>query len=269
MCTKLCQNVYKNVPECVQKCARKCTKLCWNVYKNVLECVQNCARMCTKTVPEKYTYTPSASCKARECCGIHQRFGSPKCQPRRLTCGKNFHTICFSSPAIWLPPVRRNRLCSYVGVCSAVGYLYSLRQRSVGQMTVLRLSGATRQQYCCHEQKYNSLHQTGTRHTGSTDCCHEQKYNSLHQTGTRHTGSTDCCHEQKYNSLHHAMTFIFMFRPQRYKKCIFANLCSENLHVGAFFRRGDLQMSEIFCTFVRHFVQKPRIIPCVEKILRS
>ena len=262
MCTKLCWNVYKTVLECVRNCAGMCTKLCWNVYKTVLECVQklcqnvyktvlecvqNCAGMCAKTVPEKHTYTPSASCNARECCGIHQRFGSPKCQPRRLTCGKNFHTICFSSPAIWLPPVRRNRLCSYVGVCSAVGYLYSLRQRSVGQMTVLRLSGATRQQYCCHEQKYNSLH----------------------QTGTRHTGSTDCCHEQKNNSLHHAMTFIFMFRPQRYKKCIFANLCSENLHVGAFFRRGDLQMSEIFCTFVRHFVQKPRIIPCVEKILRS
>ena len=173
MCTKMCQKVYKTVsecvqnyagmcaktvPECVQKCARMCTKLCWNVYKNV---------------PEKYTYTPSASYNERECCGIHQRFGSPKCQPRRLTCGKNFHTICFSSPAIWLPPVRRNRLCSYVGVCSAVGYLYSLRLRSVGKMTVLRLSGATRQQYCCHKQKYNSLHQTGTRHTGSTDCCHE------------------------------------------------------------------------------------------------
>ena len=131
---------------------------------------------------------------------------APKASPCRLTCGKNFHTICFSSPAIWLPPVRRNRLCSYVGVCSAVGYLYSLRLRSVGQMTVLRLSGATRQQCCCHEQKYNSLHQTGTRHTGSTDCCHKQKYNSLHQTGTRHTGSTDCCHKQKYNSLHQTGT---------------------------------------------------------------
>ena len=72
------------------------------------------------------------------------------------------------------------------------------------------------------------------------------------------------------NSLHNAMTFIFMFRPQRYeKKCIFANLCSENLHGGAFFRRGYLQMSEIFCTFVHHFVQKPRLIPCVEKIFIS
>ena len=235
MCTKLCQNVYKNVLECVQNCARMCTKLCWNVYKN-------CARMCTKTVLECvqklcqkniHILHQQAVMSANAAASI-SGLAAGKASPCRLTCGKNFHTICFSSPAIWLPPVRRNRLCSYVGVCSAVGYLYSLRLRSVGQMTVLRLSGATRQQYCCHEQKYNSLHQTGTRHTGSTDCCHKQKYNSLHQTGTRHTGSTDCCHEQKYNSLHHAMTFIFMLRTQRYKKCIFANLCSENLHVGAF-----------------------------------
>ena len=225
--------MYKNVPECVQNCARMCTK-------TVLECVQ---KLCQKNIHILHQQAVMSANAAASISGL----AAPKASPCRLTCGKNFHTICFSSPAIWLPPVRRNRLCSYVGVCSAVGYLYSLRQRSVGQMTVLRLSGATRQQYCCHEQKYNSLH----------------------QTGTRHTGSTDCCHEQKYNSLHHAMTFIFMFRPQRYKKCIFANLCSENLHVGAFFRRGDLQMSEIFCTFVRHFVQKPRIIPCVEKILRS
>ena len=233
MCTK-------TVPECVQNCAGMCTKMCWNVYKTVPECVQ---KLCQKNINILHQQAVMSANAAASISGL----AAGKASPCRLTWGKNFHTICFSSPAIWLPPVRRNGLCSYVGVCSAVGYLYSLRQRSVGQMTVLRLSEATRQQCCCHKQKYNSLH----------------------QTGTRHTGSTDCCHEQKYNSLHHAMTFIFMFRTQRYKKCIFANLCSENLHVGAFFRRGDLQMSEIFCTFVRHFVQKPRIIPCVEKILRS
>ena len=135
MCTKLCQNVYKNVPECVQKCARKCTKMCWNVYKTVPECVQNCARMCTKlcqnvyktvsecvqncarkctklcqnvykncagmcakTVPEKYTYTPSASCNERECCGLHQRFGSPQCQPLQAHLGKELpHHLLFIS----------------------------------------------------------------------------------------------------------------------------------------------------------------------------
>ncbi len=222
-----------------------------------------------KNVPEKYKYTPSASCNARECYGIHQRFGSPQCQPLQAHLRKEPpHHLLFiscdiatSCAAQRIVQLRRRMLRRRLSV--------PLRQRSVGKMTVLRLSGATRQQCCCHKQKYNSLHQTGTRHTGSTDCCHEQKYNSLHQTGTRHTGSTDCCHEQKYNSLHHAMTFIFMLRTQRYKKCIFANLCSENLHGGAFFRRGDLQMSEIFCNFVRHFMQKPRIIPCVEKILRS
>ena len=219
MCTKLCWNVCKN-------CARMCTKLCWNVYKNcagmcaktVLECVQ---KLCQKNIHILHQQAVMSANAAASISGL----AAPNASPCRLTCGKNFHTICFSSPAIWLPPVQRNGLCSYVGVCSAVGYLYSLRQRSVGQMTVLRLSGATRQPYCCHKQKYNSLH--------------------------------------------HAMTLIFMLRTQRYKKCIFANLCSENLHGGAFFRRGDLQMSEIFCTFVRHFVQKPRIIPCVEKILRS
>ena len=165
-----------------------CTKMCQNVYKTVLECVQ---KLCQKNIHILHQQAVKLANAAASISGL----AAPKASPCRLTWGKNFHTICFSSPAIWLPPVQLNGLFSYVGVCSAVGYLYSLRQRSVGKMTVLRLSGATRQQYCCHKQKYNSLH----------------------QTGTRHTGSTDCCHKQKYNSLHHAMTFIFMFRPQRYK----------------------------------------------------
>ena len=91
MCTK-------TVLECVQNCARMCTKMCQNVYKTVLECVQNCAGMCAKTVPEKYTYTPSASCKARECCGIHQRFGSPQCQPLQAHLRKELpHHLLFIS----------------------------------------------------------------------------------------------------------------------------------------------------------------------------
>ena len=84
MCTK-------TVPECVQKCARMCTKMCQNVYKN-------CAGMCAKTVPEKYKYTPSASCNERECCGIHQRFGSRKCQPLQAHLGKELpHHLLFIS----------------------------------------------------------------------------------------------------------------------------------------------------------------------------
>ena len=166
MCIKMCQNVYKTVSECVQNCAGMCTKMCWNVYKTVPECVQ---KLCQKNINILHQQVVMSANAAASISGL----AAPKASPCRLTWGKNFHTICFSSPAIWLPPVRRNRLCSYVGVCSAVGYLYSLRLRSVGKMTVLRLSGATRQQYCCHKQKYNSLHQTGTRHTGSTDCCHE------------------------------------------------------------------------------------------------
>ena len=144
MCAKMCQNVYKTMLECVQNCARMCTKLCQNVYKN-------CARMCTKLCQKNIHILHQQAVKLANAAASISGLAAPNANPCRLTCGKNFHTICFSSPAIWLPPVRRNRLCSYVGVCSAVGYLYSLRLRSVGQMTVLRLSGATRQQYCCHE----------------------------------------------------------------------------------------------------------------------